>query len=214
MIRLYVRKINDMRINYRNDSGRSMIEMLGVLAIIGVLSVGGIAGYSKAMRKYRENKAIDQISQILTSVRTFYTNQGSFKGLDNASALKYEIVSQDMVEDDDVGEGTETGKVTLRNSFGGEVDLSTNDANNRFILKYGGIDKLSCITIASSDWGQTASSGLVEIKLGSGGKENSMNFTSSFNWKNKTLPITLQDAQKACASDENAISFEYDWLSY
>ena len=29
-----------------SDSGRSMIEMLGVLAIIGVLSVGGIAGYS------------------------------------------------------------------------------------------------------------------------------------------------------------------------
>ncbi|MBQ8671083.1 MAG: prepilin-type N-terminal cleavage/methylation domain-containing protein [Alphaproteobacteria bacterium] len=34
-----------------NESGRSMIEMLGVLAIIGVLSVGGIAGYSKAMQK-------------------------------------------------------------------------------------------------------------------------------------------------------------------
>ena len=32
-----------------NSFGRSMIEMLGVLAIIGVLSVGGIAGYSKAM---------------------------------------------------------------------------------------------------------------------------------------------------------------------
>ena len=26
------------------QSGRSMVEMLGVLAIIGVLSVGGIAG--------------------------------------------------------------------------------------------------------------------------------------------------------------------------
>ena len=36
--------------------GRSMIEMLGVLAIIGVLSVGGIAGYSKAMEKFKINK--------------------------------------------------------------------------------------------------------------------------------------------------------------
>ena len=203
-----------MRIDYRNDSGRSMIEMLGVLAIIGVLSVGGIAGYSRGMRKYRENKAVDQISQILTGVRTFYTNQGSFKGLDNASAVKYEIVPQDMVEEDNVGEGDEAGDVTLRNAFGGKVDLSTNDTNDRFILKYGGMDKLSCITIASSDWGQTASSGLIEMKIGNGGKENSMNLTSSFNWKNKTFPITLQDAQKACVSDENAISWEYDWLSY
>ena len=28
------------------ESGRSMVEMLGVLAIIGVLSIGGIAGYT------------------------------------------------------------------------------------------------------------------------------------------------------------------------
>lgn len=38
-----------------NQYGRSMIEMLGVLAIIAVLSVGGIAGYSKAMMKWRSN---------------------------------------------------------------------------------------------------------------------------------------------------------------
>ncbi len=36
-----------------NQHGRSMIEMLGVLAIIAVLSVGGIAGYSKAMENGR-----------------------------------------------------------------------------------------------------------------------------------------------------------------
>ena len=34
-------------------SGRSMVEMLGVLAIMGVLSVGGLAGYGKVMHKYR-----------------------------------------------------------------------------------------------------------------------------------------------------------------
>ena len=28
------------------ESGRSMVEMLGVLAVIGVLSIGGIAGYT------------------------------------------------------------------------------------------------------------------------------------------------------------------------
>ncbi len=33
------------------NSGRSMLEMIGVLAIIGILNVGGIAGYSKAMEK-------------------------------------------------------------------------------------------------------------------------------------------------------------------
>ncbi len=48
-------------------SGRSMVEMLGVLAIIGVLSVGAIAGYSKAMMKYKLNKQTEQISTILNN---------------------------------------------------------------------------------------------------------------------------------------------------
>ena len=50
---------------YKNEKGRSMIEMLGVLAIIGVLSVGGIAGYSKAMEQFKVNKAINQYNMLI-----------------------------------------------------------------------------------------------------------------------------------------------------
>ena len=58
---------------YKLSAGRSMVEMLGVLAIIGVLSVGAIAGYSKAMLKYRLNKAIHQHNQII-SAATIHKN--------------------------------------------------------------------------------------------------------------------------------------------
>ena len=47
-----------------NESGRSMVEMLGVLAIIGVLSVGGIAGYTMAMNRYRSNEIIDMANKL------------------------------------------------------------------------------------------------------------------------------------------------------
>ena len=47
----------------KSQSGRSMVEMLGVLAIIGVLSVGGIAGYSLAMRRHRANQIADFASK-------------------------------------------------------------------------------------------------------------------------------------------------------
>ena len=50
---------------YKNlENGRSMIEMLGVLAIVGVLSVGGIAGYSKAMEKFKVNKIVEDYKLI------------------------------------------------------------------------------------------------------------------------------------------------------
>ena len=47
-----------------NQKGRSMVEMLGVLAIIGVLSAAGLAGYSKAMFKYKVQKTVDIVMQI------------------------------------------------------------------------------------------------------------------------------------------------------
>ena len=48
--------------------GRSMIEMLGVLAIIAVLSVGGIAGYSKAMEKFKVNKVVYDFNMLVMSL--------------------------------------------------------------------------------------------------------------------------------------------------
>ena len=48
----------------KNESGRSMVEMLGVLAIIGVLSIGGIAGYTLAMNRYRANEILDTAAKL------------------------------------------------------------------------------------------------------------------------------------------------------
>lgn len=48
-----------------NQNGRSMVEMLGVLAVVGMLSVGGLAGYSKAMARHKLNKTIDAFEDVL-----------------------------------------------------------------------------------------------------------------------------------------------------
>ncbi len=52
------------------ESGRSMIEMLGVLAIIGVLSIGGLAGYTMAMNRYRANNILDYVSRCAVLAQT------------------------------------------------------------------------------------------------------------------------------------------------
>ena len=65
-----------------NENGRSMVEMLGVLAIIGVLSVAGIAGYTMAMQKYRANEIVNTASQlaILTRALNMGTGGTSYAG--------------------------------------------------------------------------------------------------------------------------------------
>ena len=52
------------------ESGRSMIEMLGVLAIIGVLSIGGLAGYTMAMNRWRANTITDYVTRCVVVAQT------------------------------------------------------------------------------------------------------------------------------------------------
>lgn len=54
-----------------NQFGRSMVEMIGVLAIVGILSVGSIAGYQKAMLKYKLNKQSQQLSHLLNVMHRY-----------------------------------------------------------------------------------------------------------------------------------------------
>lgn len=44
-----------------SESGRSMVEMLGVLAIMGILTIGGIMGFNYAMDKQKANQIADGI---------------------------------------------------------------------------------------------------------------------------------------------------------
>ena len=51
-----------------NETGRSMVEMLGVLAVMGVLSVSGVAMYTTAMNKHRANELLNAVSMRATAL--------------------------------------------------------------------------------------------------------------------------------------------------
>ncbi|MCP4394647.1 MAG: prepilin-type N-terminal cleavage/methylation domain-containing protein [Alphaproteobacteria bacterium] len=67
--------------NLSSQSGRSMIEMLGVLAIVGVLSVGALAGYSMAITNHRINTAKQEIRQYLLGILDLYANENTYEGI-------------------------------------------------------------------------------------------------------------------------------------
>ncbi len=52
------------------DSGRSMVEMLGVLAIIAILIIAGIWGYKWAMTKHRANQVVSELNMITNQIKT------------------------------------------------------------------------------------------------------------------------------------------------
>ena len=138
-----------------NQSGRSMIEMLGVLAIIGVLSVGGIAGYSKAMQKYRINKTIEQITLIAGNVRTFFASQGNYKGLGAYDVNKggYYVIKKAKLVPDEMWDGNYIKNVWGMNTLFYPASKSSFGDEKAFYMQYNMPKEYDiCIEILSYDW--------------------------------------------------------------
>ncbi|MBR3501326.1 MAG: hypothetical protein IKO06_00265 [Alphaproteobacteria bacterium] len=145
-------------IKLNNQNGRSMIEMLGVLAIIGVLSVGGIAGYSKAMMKYRINKTIEQVSQISQNVRTFFAPQRSYEGLYPSTETGRAIIEKAKLMPDEMWDN---GSV-YQGAFGSVMTTVNNSDNKTFEIEFSSIPQEACIELATFDW-NSVSSGFIGI---------------------------------------------------
>ena len=149
-----------------NESGRSMIEMLGVLAIIGVLSVGGIAGYSKAMNKFKTNKVADNVSMLVANIKTMYAQQKTYKDLDTDSARNMGLIPDELVKK---GGTAQNPTYAYKNAYNGEVEIHVSESttggdNKAFVIFFGGLSKEACITLATNDWGSGYSSGLIALQ--------------------------------------------------
>lgn len=85
------------------EHGRSMTEMLGVLAIVGVLSVGALAGYNLSMNKLRANELIQEMNMRLIALYQQFVKEPDNIDMEMGATTKhgYKISSSlDAVESD------------------------------------------------------------------------------------------------------------------
>lgn len=198
------------------QTGRSMVEMLGVLAIIGVLSVGGIAGYSKAMTKFKITKTFDQVSMMVANIRTLYSGQRNYNGLATDVAMDMGVVPVEM-------QGPADGE--LVNAFQGSVEVYAVEYNGKadsaFAVSYGNMGREACVQIITSDWGSGASSGFIGLDV-QGGTDGIAGMTAPAitandsatgkgKWSNQFLPISPATAAESCqcTNDQCAITWFY-----
>ena len=199
---------------YKNEqSGRSMVEMLGVLAIIGVLSIGGISGYSKAMAKYRVNKTLDQISMLVMNIRSLYSSSIDYTGLSETIAIQMGIIPRDMLP---AGQA-ESNATAVVNAYQGRVYLGEGNvggSGRSFYVQYTGLTREACVAIASADWGSQAGSGLIGISIEPGASQTAkVDFAeSSIEFEIDDMPVTLAEAATNCtntSTEGNAVQWFY-----
>lgn len=167
------------------QSGRSMVEMLGVLAIIGVLSVAGIAGYSKAMAKFKVSKAMDQVSMLVANIRTAFSGQVNYAGLDNTMVSQLGLAGKDI----------EVSTGVLRSPYGSITVAASGTSSDTFTVAFADVPNNACVSIASSDWG-----------YGSGGLQS---LKSTADTTGKTDVIPLSEIGTFCGTGNTTLTWTY-----
>ena len=116
------------------ESGRSMIEMLGVLAIMGVLTVGAIGLISTAMRTQKRNTVNEEVLQMVTGVRQLLGEYDDFSHIDNTTIFGA------------IG-------MAAKNPYGGTYELGVDPANSRqFIVTINGLSRNDCEYFITKAW--------------------------------------------------------------
>ena len=143
-----------------NLSGRSMVEMLGVLAIVGVLSIGGIAGYVTASRNLRINNLKDEISTIVANIRSMYFSAKDYTGINEITLINAGLIPDWMVGEDNISIINKAkGSVYIESAAAGTKEAGS------FILVFNDLDAYTCRELAISDWGSDMASGFLGMTI-------------------------------------------------
>lgn len=118
----------------KQESGRSMVEMLGVLAIMGIITVGAVSMISRAMRTQKLSTVTDDIVSIVTGVRGLLGEYDDFSKLNSETV--FSAINQSQT-----------------NPYGGKYELSV-DVNNprQFVVSITGLNKSDCENLLTKAW--------------------------------------------------------------
>jgi hypothetical protein len=111
------------------------------------------------MNKFKINKTIDQINMVATNIRTLYSSQKTYAGLNNKIAKLTGSIPAEMY--------TNASDSTITNPFGGAMYLTpatqSGTANDSFVIGIDNVPESACVSIATTEWGADAGSGLIGL---------------------------------------------------
>ena len=214
-----------MRNITQNERGRSMIEMLGVLAIIGVLTVGGFALISKMSNAHRANVVIDEIGVLANKTRMVFhefveDNTGEGEVITTSPGTEHNMAKY-VSDAKSYPEGLEYIESANDKYFEDSNDVRFEIMHLRspkkidyFMLKISQLSDNLCMAVAQSTWGSPSINGYVGICAGDGCSYSTLiptnESSSSQNLTNIAkggAKLTLDGAADACTSETDNVVY-------
>lgn len=173
------------------QSGRSMLEMLGVLAVIGVLSVGGFDLVTKMNSNRKASAVIDEISSLALKVRRIareyaYTPDDGGSAHDGFSSLGA-FANNARAYPSELKWSNESGAFT--GTDGVTYTLTSNDGTS-FSIQVDNLTTDMCMQVLTTNWGSVGTSGFVSMTIGE---------------QTGSQPMTIGGATAACTTEQGGV---------
>lgn len=114
------------------------MEMLCVLLVTLVVIAGAAVYLNSGFSKSKVVSLEQGIVTMRMQIQQVFSASPDYSGLDNATAIKAGVVPKSLVKGND-----------LKTPWGGEINLSTNDANGSFTIELSGIPQEECTQLAN-----------------------------------------------------------------
>lgn len=128
-----------------SESGRSMVEMIGVLSVMGLITAGAFALISHGMASHRISRANDDVASIAENVRALFAENADYSNLPS-----------------DVSKGTkllDAMSLATTTPFGSSTTYSViKDSENSkgFVVVLNGLNANMCGVLANRAWNGSA----------------------------------------------------------
>ena len=127
----------------KSESGRSMVEMVGVLSVMGMITAGAFALLRSGQASQKISRANDDVANIVGNIRALFAENEDYSNLPSASELNKGTKLLDAMS------------LTTTTPFGSSTTYSvTRNSNDLsgFVVLLRGLSDKDCTVLANRAW--------------------------------------------------------------
>ena len=127
----------------KSESGRSMVEMVGVLSVMGMITAGAFALLRSGQASQKISRADDDVANIIGNIRTLFAENEDYSNLPSASDLDKGTTLLDAMS------------LTTTTPFGSSTTYSVTRNSgdpNGFVVLLRGLSDKDCTVLANRAW--------------------------------------------------------------
>ncbi len=139
-----------------NQRGVTLLETILVLSLIAIIMIGGLTLYNNANNSSKANKAIREMTAVISGIKIMHANNPSYSGglnVDAGSTATKQLIAAGAIPPDMISGNNDA----IKNTFGGSVAVRTGwpalpPSMIYLAMAYSSVPQKSCSKIVSADF--------------------------------------------------------------